>query len=853
MDNPLPGARINTTFLSALFIPVLLLPVMAGIFALSARWLSAQAGYLLGFGFYWLFWCLLLPRRLLGKAEFAAILRDRAPLFSHSNRLAALLWLTITLVSVWMYAGEFLRAPLTLILLAAPLATVNGFCEEILWRGLYVLNRLTKILFLLMSGLFVVACTTPSTVPSSPSAPLSESPSPTPLLPPVAAPSTPASSLSDATSPPLPPMPFENRVFREGETYILQYQDARTRLQYRYTPLTGSLHDLQVVIGDERPFLPSNYGGPRFLVEDENIPIWETEPQWFTYTPRIVQDNILEVAWQVRLGQEIIPYIYRFSIQGKTLRLEVESPSTALFAFTLDRSEETPGGRILLIPYLPLFNLLLYRQHFLSAYFDWEATGASRLEPMNEAISDQSLAFSQTAYYLPNTAGERRPLHEVIYLTVSDRLDEVLPRLPASPSPYLPSLAGKTLLDLWAKRPFAEDARLVQELGGQGIADLIVLRHNWQRCGYDDCYPSVLPANPRWGGDAGLIELSTAARQAGDLFALHENYVDVYPNADDFSPKLLALTPEGQPVPAWFNRTTGIQSFLLSPPRSQEVAARFSPEIHRRFHTSAVYLDVSTAVNPSEKVDYNAAVEGNARLRTTLEAYRRLLEYVRQAHQSPVIGEGGHHALYAGVADAVLAEDAGRQQPGALLPPLVHFDLLRIHPHMVRFGMGFYPWYFAQGDGPKWFGYTAEEHYRYMAYEIAFCHGPYIPTPDSLGESEHVVAFIEREVTLVAPVHRRCALARPLRILYHLNGQMVGVERALIEDRPWQVFVEYDNRLQVWVNLHPSENWPVSLPQRPSWTSYSALVDGLRQDCVGTPHSASFILPPNGWVAAEPP
>ncbi len=119
-------------------LPLLLLPVMAGIFALSARWLGAEAGYLLGFGFYWIFWCLLAPRWLLGKAEFAALLRDRAPLFSRANWLAALLWLTVTLVSVWMYAGDFLRAPLTLILLAAPLATLNGFCEEILWRGLYV-------------------------------------------------------------------------------------------------------------------------------------------------------------------------------------------------------------------------------------------------------------------------------------------------------------------------------------------------------------------------------------------------------------------------------------------------------------------------------------------------------------------------------------------------------------------------------------------------------------------------------------------------------------------------------------------------------------------------------------------
>lgn len=124
--------------LSSLVLPLLLLPVMAGVFVLAARWLGAQAGYLFGFGFYWLVWCLLAPRVLLGKAEFAALLRDRAPLFSRPNWLAATLWMAVTLVAVLLYAGEFIRAPLSLILLAIPLATANGFCEEILWRGLYV-------------------------------------------------------------------------------------------------------------------------------------------------------------------------------------------------------------------------------------------------------------------------------------------------------------------------------------------------------------------------------------------------------------------------------------------------------------------------------------------------------------------------------------------------------------------------------------------------------------------------------------------------------------------------------------------------------------------------------------------
>jgi membrane protease YdiL (CAAX protease family) len=128
----------SNAFLAAFFLPLLLLPVMSGIFILSNRWLGADAGYLFGFGFYWLVWCLLVPRALLGKAEFAAILKDRTPLFSRNNWLAAFLWLVITLIAVVMYVWEFLRAPLLLVLLAVPLATINGFCEELLWRGLYV-------------------------------------------------------------------------------------------------------------------------------------------------------------------------------------------------------------------------------------------------------------------------------------------------------------------------------------------------------------------------------------------------------------------------------------------------------------------------------------------------------------------------------------------------------------------------------------------------------------------------------------------------------------------------------------------------------------------------------------------
>jgi len=57
--------------------------------------------------------------------------------------------------------------------------------------------------------------------------------------------------------------------------------------------------------------------------------------------------------------------------------------------------------------------------------------------------------------------------------------------------------------------------------------------------------------------------------------------------------------------------------------------------------------------------------------------------------------------------------------------------------------------------------------------------------------------------------------------------------------------------LQAWVNLHPTENWPVTLPKVPAWAAYSAVENGTRRDFVGAPARASFVLPPNGWLAIE--
>lgn len=128
----------NKSWMWGLLLPPVLILTTSMVFQTAAMWLEKEAAYLLGFAFYWLFWCLLVPGLALKNAGLGSLLRDRKPLLARENWHAAFLWILVTAVALGMYARDFLTAPLGLVLLALPLAAINGACEELLWRGFYV-------------------------------------------------------------------------------------------------------------------------------------------------------------------------------------------------------------------------------------------------------------------------------------------------------------------------------------------------------------------------------------------------------------------------------------------------------------------------------------------------------------------------------------------------------------------------------------------------------------------------------------------------------------------------------------------------------------------------------------------
>ncbi len=121
-------------------LPFLLIPSTALVFIFSARLLNNDWGYLLGFLFYWVIWCYLVPFIFLGKQGVINLFKDESSSLFRKNSwyLIVLLLGTIIGAIVMYFIPRFGDARLLVVLLALPIAIVAGAGEEILWRGLYI-------------------------------------------------------------------------------------------------------------------------------------------------------------------------------------------------------------------------------------------------------------------------------------------------------------------------------------------------------------------------------------------------------------------------------------------------------------------------------------------------------------------------------------------------------------------------------------------------------------------------------------------------------------------------------------------------------------------------------------------
>jgi uncharacterized protein len=135
---PLALGRLRRRRVAALAAPPLLVGSTYLVFQGTTAWLGDRWGYLAGFGFFWLVWCLGFSLWAIGPPGIAAVLREHRPRLPRPTTL----WLTLLAIPVvggfaTVLVPSLPRATPTVLALAWLIAVVNASLEELLWRGVY--------------------------------------------------------------------------------------------------------------------------------------------------------------------------------------------------------------------------------------------------------------------------------------------------------------------------------------------------------------------------------------------------------------------------------------------------------------------------------------------------------------------------------------------------------------------------------------------------------------------------------------------------------------------------------------------------------------------------------------------
>jgi hypothetical protein len=312
------------------------------------------------------------------------------------------------------------------------------------------------------------------------------------------------------------------------------------------------------------------------------------------------------------------------------------------------------------------------------------------------------------------------------------------------------------------------------------------------------------------------------------VWSVHENYIDIYPDAPSYDESAVVLRSDGSRSHAWFNTGTGVQSFGLKCNRALEFAMANSPEIHRRFGTTAAYLDVHTCVPPWHQLDHDAAEPLAAMGLLKVWKDAELFQYMRHTHGGPLFGEGANHFYWAGLCDGVEAQVIGGEDHR----PFPDFNLLKIHPQMVNHGMGYYERWFQRGYDHRW-GHdtgTMEQIDKYRAQELAYGHAGFVGNAQTGN-----VQWVVREHHLMHPVQRLYGNADVRRISYFAgDGVEIPGSVALVTDVWQRQRIEYDSDLVLFVNWG-ADPWPVEDRTLEQWSAWAVgpgteVLSAVKQD-----------------------
>ncbi len=619
-----------------------------------------------------------------------------------------------------------------------------------------------------------------------------------------------------------------------GLELVASMPDAPALLTYKYAPKTGTLDDLTVEASGA-VFQPCAGGHVEFEIGGRRVRPGDPGVAVESKGCAVMPEGGASYPWRLTCPEGTADFVFGFRLVGRSLIIDVSTKSTEAYRFHAGHCVGLPGADSVYFPYMTYGNdwprvvCAPEPRLFVSALLDWYNTDASSWFGAPALAAGDGVAYIGGATYAPITTGKRNPMRERLFVTVSDEVHEVLPNIP---NPKCDT--GKVAREyVW--RNIGEPKReMLTRYKAYGIDKFIACHHEvgWRDAG--ESFTMRLEAAPRIG-DEGLADYSAWLRGLGYRFGTYTNYVDFAPVNSNWNEDYVALNPDGTWKRAW------PRNYSLKPVRAVEMEAYYAPKIHEKFGTNAQYCDVHTALAPWGRTDHDARAPDAGMFRSQFEAYARLLWNESGAHHGPVFSEGNHHWFYAGIVDGNYATILP-QGRGYRVPPLVDFDLLKMHPLMTDFGMGMPQMFYGrEGEWRKDKSRLSPWFDRFHASTIAFGHIGFLA--EDWGFDGTLKSYY-----LLQALQQRYAMVPVSRIRYFDGEELLDTSEAIVSGayKRGQVVVRYRSGLETFCNLGWDEDWAIPvrdndciLPpggffarKKNDILAYSAVVRGQRHELV---------------------
>ena len=297
------------------------------------------------------------------------------------------------------------------------------------------------------------------------------------------------------------------------------------------------------------------------------------------------------------------------------------------------------------------------------------------------------------------------------------------------------NMLGKMVLDQWSGE-YSQAAKDLDSAARYGLTDSIFVKHVWQRYGYDYRLPDIYPPE---GNFADFLKMVNAAKAHGILFAPHDNYIDIYPDANEFSYDKVLFNEDGTPQLAWFNPGRDAQSYRWLPTAFQAALDANLKKIKAGFAPTSYFLDVFGGIPPLDVYDRSGKFYANP---ISQERWGNSFDRIRATlgDDAPMISEAGSDSLI-GHLDAGESDHAGWSPPDGTSSPFrwqmpaadaerVPWHDMVTHRDFVLLAGGLGSRYATGEDDPQSHGYDSDD---YLSMTVLGGRGPMSEGPFSRG------------------------------------------------------------------------------------------------------------------------